>query len=80
MCSDLPACRKKLSSVILSPSTCRYKLLNQPRQLALAACRGFTHTHTSSKTVNRPHRVRKHELLNKAVSQLETLSGKMEMV
>lgn len=78
MCSDLPSCRGKLSSVILSPSTCRYKLLNQPHQLALAACRGFTHT--SSKVVNRLHRVRKHELLNKVVSQLEKLSRKMEIV
>lgn len=38
--------RGKLSSVILSPCTCRYKLLNQPHQLALAVCGGFRHTHT----------------------------------
>lgn len=44
MCSDLPSYREKLSSVILSLCTCRYKLLNQPHQLALAACGGFRHT------------------------------------
>lgn len=54
----------ELSSVILSPCTCRYKLLNQPHHLALATYLESRRPYPT--VVYRPHRVQKHEPLNKS--------------
>lgn len=74
--------RGKLSSVILSPCTCRYKLLNQPHQLALAVCGGFTHTHTHTLAPllgSLIDRIECKNFLIKVFSQLETSSGKTDL-